>query len=237
MKTKHISILLIVLLLSMSLITFGADTFLKIQATMAGDMKFLVDGKSWSPKDVDGSALTPLLYNGRTYLPVKALLEEKGVTIGYEADTKTVLIDYSTFKRIDKSSPVLIEDVIMGAGTGAGAGKATFKEFTVTRNADLSASTFPRELVYSFDLADNAVIMVDGKPVDMTVSDLAKSNMKWMMGDVIKLGHDTALGDTISSVELTTTSGVGQGEALASKVTITIEISSPPLRIKITIKF
>lgn len=235
MKTKHISILLIALLLSMSLITFGADTFLKIQATMAGDMKFLVDGKSWSPKDVDGSALTPLLYNGRTYLPVKALLEEKGVTIGYEADTKTVLIDYSTFNMINKTSPVLIEDVIMG--TGSGAGKATFKEFTITRNRDLSVNAFPRELVYSFDLADNAVIMVDGKPVDMTISDLAKSGMKWTMGDRIKLGHDTALGDKISSVELTTISGVGQGEALASKVTITIEISSPPLRIKITIRF
>lgn len=235
MKTKHISILLIVLLLSMSLITFGADTFLKIQATMAGDMKFLVDGKSWSPKDVDGSALTPLLYNGRTYLPVKALLEEKGVTIGYEADTKTVLIDYSTFNMIDKTSPVLIEDVVMG--TGSGAGKATFKEFTITRNRDLSVNAFPRELVYSFDLADNAVIMVDGKPVDMTVSDLAKSGMKWTMGDRIKLGHDTALGDTIRSIELSTTSGVGQGEALASKVTVTIEISGPPLRIKITIKF
>lgn len=235
MKTKHISILMIVLLLSMSLITFGADTFMKIQATMAGDMKFLVDGKSWTPKDVDGSALTPLLYNGRTYLPVKALLEEKGVTIGYEADTKTVLIDYSTFEKMDDSSPVLIEDVIMG--TGSGAGKATFKEFTITKNTDLRTNTFPREIVYNFALADNAVIMVDGKPVDMTISDLAKSGMKWTMGDMIKLGHDTALGDTISSVELTTTSGVGQGEALALKVTVTIEISGPPLNIKITIKF
>lgn len=235
MKNKHISILLIVLLMSFSLISFGADAMMKIQATMAGDMKFLVDGQSWTPKDVDGSTLTPLLYNGRTYIPVKALLEEKGVTIGYEADTKTVLIDYSTFKRIDKSSPVLIEDVVMG--TGAGAGKATFKEFTVTRNSNLSASTFPRELVYSFDLADNAVIMVDGKPVDMTLADLAKSQTKWAMGDMIKFGHDTALGDTIRTVELTTTSGVDQGDSLASKVTITIEISGPPWKIKITIRF
>ena len=54
---------------------------------------------------------------------------------------------------------------------------------------------------------------------------------------MIKLGHDTALGDNISSIELTTTSGVGQGEALASKVTVTIEISGPPFRIKITIRF
>lgn len=234
MKSKPISILLIALLLSFSLISFGADAMMKIQATMAGDMKFLVDGQSWSPKDVDGSALTPLLYNGRTYLPVKALLEEKGVTIGYEANTKTVLIDYSTFKRIDKSSPVLIEE--MPTATGSGAGKATFKEFTITKNRDLSANTFPREIVYNFALADDAVIMVDGKAVDMTISDLAKSGMKWTMGDMIKLGHDTALGDTLRTVEFTT-SGSGQGDELSLKVSVTIEISGPPLNIKITIRF
>lgn len=233
MKNKHILLIMIAVLLSFSLITFGADSMQKIQATMSGELKFLVDGQSWSPKDVDGSSLTPLLYNGRTYIPVKALLEDKGVTVGYDATNKTVLIDYSTITGIEKSSPVLIKDVM--ASSGMGAGKATFKEFTITKNRELSPSAFHGELTYTYDLADNAVIMVDGKPIDMTLTDLAKAGTKWTMGDSIRLGHDTALGNSLSSVEFTTDNG--QGESLNSKITITVEISYPPLRIKITVKF
>ncbi len=236
MKSKHVLMILIAILMSFSLIAFGADSIMKVQATLASDLKFLVDGESWSPKDVDGSALTPLLYNGRTYIPVKALLEDKNVTVGYEAGTKTVLIDYSTITGIDKSSPVLFKDV--KPVTGSVSGKATFKEFTITKNRDLSINTFPREIVYTFDLADNAVIMVDGKAIDMTLSDLVKAGTTWKMGDMIQMGHDTTLGDKISSVKLTTTTtGIGQADPVASRVTVTIEVSGPPWRIKITVRF
>lgn len=233
MRNKHVLMIMIAVLLSFSLIAFGADSIQKIQATMSGELKFLVDGQSWSPKDVDGSSLTPLLYNGRTYLPVRALLEDKGVTVGYDETNKTVLIDYSTITGIDKASPVLIKNVEPTSSLGGG--KATFKEFTITKNRDLSSSTFNGEMTYTYDLADNAVIMVDGKPVDMTLEELAKSNTKWVIGDSIRLGHDTALGDTLSSAVFTTDNG--QGSSLNSKIIITIEISSPPLRIKITVRF
>lgn len=56
-------------------------------------------------------------------------------------------------------------------------------------------------MTYTYDLADNAVIMVDGKVVYMTLTDLAKAGTKWTMGDSIKLGQDTALGNSLSSVK------------------------------------
>ncbi len=100
MKIKRFLMILIAVLMSVSVVAFGAVTILKVQATLASDLKFLVDGSVWSPKDVDGSALTPLLYNGRNYVPARAFLEDKGITVGYEKDTKTVQIDYQQLQAL-----------------------------------------------------------------------------------------------------------------------------------------
>jgi len=124
MKTNKLLIIIFTLVLVFSVVGFGNEAIEKIEAYLVSDLKFEVDGEEWSPKDVDGSPLIPLNFKGRTYVPVRSLLEDKGVTVGYEADTRTVLLDYSTIKPIDKASPLLM--TVSKDGTGGGSGKATF---------------------------------------------------------------------------------------------------------------
>lgn len=53
-----------------------------------------VDGEYWQPRDLDGTILYPIIYNGRSYVPVRALLENKGVKVDYDAVERTIILDY-----------------------------------------------------------------------------------------------------------------------------------------------
>ncbi len=62
-----------------------------IQANLAHDIKFVVDGESWEATD-GGVKQSPIVYNGKTYLPVRALGEALGVAVDWDNDTRTVYL-------------------------------------------------------------------------------------------------------------------------------------------------
>ncbi|PZE19575.1 stalk domain-containing protein [Paenibacillus xerothermodurans] len=69
----------------------GANSEL-IQAYLNHSMTFKVDGKNWTPIDQDGNRLYPIVYNGSSYLPVRALGTVVGASVGWDEDTSTILI-------------------------------------------------------------------------------------------------------------------------------------------------
>ncbi len=115
-----------------------------------------------------------------------------------------------------------------------GGGRANIKDFSFIRNRNLKVNPFPRQIVYSYDLADDAVFMVDGKKVEMAMNQLPTSGMVWQMGDSVVLSNDSDLGSKINLVNLTTTLKDQESEVLANNVIITITFSGPPLKITIT---
>ena len=64
-----------------------------------------MDGEPWSPVDVDGSPLYPIVVKGRSYVPVRALLESKGVTVDWRDSTRIIVLDYSTID-LDQPEPL-----------------------------------------------------------------------------------------------------------------------------------
>lgn len=55
---------------------FAATGYVKeITASMVSDIKFEVDGKEVTPRDVNGNVSLPIIYEGRTYLPVRSIGE------------------------------------------------------------------------------------------------------------------------------------------------------------------
>lgn len=56
------------------------------------NIKLLIDGKEITPKDAGGQTVEPFIYDGTTYLPVRAIGEALGKTVGWDADTHTVSI-------------------------------------------------------------------------------------------------------------------------------------------------
>ena len=54
--------------------------------------KMKLNGVAFNPTESDGSAIRPLIYKGRTYLPVATLGNALGVAVKWDSETATVLI-------------------------------------------------------------------------------------------------------------------------------------------------
>lgn len=56
------------------------------------DIKLVVDGVPISPKSANGTAAEPFIYNGTTYLPVRAVGEAVGRQVTWDGQSKTVYL-------------------------------------------------------------------------------------------------------------------------------------------------
>ncbi|MVP01857.1 copper amine oxidase N-terminal domain-containing protein [Paenibacillus lutrae] len=71
---------------------FAAGGIEKIQAYLNHGIKFQVNGASWVPKDSDGVKLAPVVYEGSSYLPARAVAEALGAEVKWDDDTQTIYI-------------------------------------------------------------------------------------------------------------------------------------------------
>lgn len=55
-------------------------------------VKIKLDGRDYIATDLDGTTLYPITYNGRTYLPVRALADALSVAVDYDPLTDTVYL-------------------------------------------------------------------------------------------------------------------------------------------------
>lgn len=89
-----------VLLLSLIGTAFAAVSQQSITAYF-NNIKLVVDGKTVTPKDALGNVVEPFIYNGTTYLPVRAVGEAVGKTVYWDGKTNTVYLG-----AVDGNTPV-----------------------------------------------------------------------------------------------------------------------------------
>lgn len=56
------------------------------------DIKIVIHGEQITPKDGDGNIVNPFIYDGTTYLPIRAVSEALGETVAWDGSTNTVYI-------------------------------------------------------------------------------------------------------------------------------------------------
>ncbi len=61
-----------------------------------------IDGKDFVPKDASGKEVEVFVYNGTTYLPLRAISEEFGKEIVWDGSTKTVKIGKMPEKKVNE---------------------------------------------------------------------------------------------------------------------------------------
>lgn len=74
--------------------TAGYDGVRTIQAVYK-NIRICVDGVEMTPRDSAGQVVEPFIYNGTTYLPVRAVGEAVGKEVTYDGSTSTVYLGKS----------------------------------------------------------------------------------------------------------------------------------------------
>jgi hypothetical protein len=88
-------ILALSLILSVSIVAVATTGKVNITVEYSG-IKLNVDGQQVVPKDVNGNVVEPFIYNGTTYLPVRALATALGNDVTWDGNTQTVIVKEST---------------------------------------------------------------------------------------------------------------------------------------------
>ena len=66
------------------------------------NIKILIDGKEYKPTDANGNAVEPFIYNGTTYLPVRAIANAFDKEVDWEAQTSTVTLGSKNYDWLDQ---------------------------------------------------------------------------------------------------------------------------------------
>lgn len=80
--------------LSVTSLAIFAESDQYIQVLLNQNVKMKLFGKEWAPTDpASGEKYTPITYNGRTYLPLRAVVQEGAkMALDYDSDTNTVWV-------------------------------------------------------------------------------------------------------------------------------------------------
>lgn len=103
--------------------TAAASQSQNVTATFRPDMKLKVNGTTYTVRDTTGKEVSPLIYNGTTYLPLASLGQLLGAEVSWDGATQTVLVS----------------DTGSSTGSASYVGEAKAKE-TALSHAGLSAS-------------------------------------------------------------------------------------------------
>ncbi|WP_379163503.1 stalk domain-containing protein [Paenibacillus sp. sgz5001063] len=94
-KSVFISSIVVSSLLFGSVGVFAGTGVETIKAKLNHDIKFLLNGAKWTPKDQSGNNLSALVYNGSTYVPLRSVSEALGAEVDFDASSLTISIDGS----------------------------------------------------------------------------------------------------------------------------------------------
>lgn len=106
--TKKVTVLTACILCAAGIVVgaSAAGVIQKVQSEIRPDFTVKIDGKVRTFKNADGDVVYPMLYEGTTYLPVRAIGEIMGKTVYWYEDDKTVELK-------DEKTTVTDADVIV----------------------------------------------------------------------------------------------------------------------------
>lgn len=68
----------------------AATIYNTVTGTVRPDITVKLDNSTLNLKDENGQAITPIIVNGRTYLPVRAIADSTGLKVDWDSATNTV---------------------------------------------------------------------------------------------------------------------------------------------------
>lgn len=109
----------------------------KKTATLSYDnIRITLDGSSLTPRDAKGNAVEPFIIDGTTYLPVRAVASALGLGVGWDQNSKTVMLTS------DGSTPRLPDSPAVSTTTPSAAPTTGEKNALATAKNYLSIMPF-----------------------------------------------------------------------------------------------
>ena len=72
--------------------TFAAGNLSTLYNVITSGVKIVIDGKELHPTTANGNPVEPIIYDGTTYLPVRAVANAFGKAVSWDGPTKTVYL-------------------------------------------------------------------------------------------------------------------------------------------------
>ncbi|GEM_PF-357260 len=112
---KTLSIFLVIVMLLGFISPVYAEQY-EITVHFNGAITMILDGEEFVPVETDGTYLIPVIYNGRTYLPVRALCDALKLFVDWNASGKTVIIGGGEWVPPKKVTPIGTKDKSLRTG-------------------------------------------------------------------------------------------------------------------------
>jgi hypothetical protein len=94
-KAYLAGVLTVILVVILAIPVLGASGTLQTwKDVLVGGITIVLDGDVVDPRDANGNPVDPVIYNGTTYLPVRAIATALGKEVAWESSTKTVYLGW-----------------------------------------------------------------------------------------------------------------------------------------------
>ena len=78
------------LLVALAGTALAAGSMTDLKDVLVGGIRIVIDGQELHPTDANGNTVEPMIYNGTTYLPVRAVASAIGKAVSWDGPTYTV---------------------------------------------------------------------------------------------------------------------------------------------------
>lgn len=174
-KLKMLLVSVLVFSFAFSGVSIANELRREIKVLEAMDLYLKYNGDEFIARDANDKVVYPILHNGTTYLPVRAVAGIAGLKVDWDGETRTVLLTSSDYVVVSDDGYVeeqeindikvdanLIEDVTNGKVKGrVGEMLSTGKD-----NKDLFKFVLPENGVFSFDITGNKSAIVNVSILD-----------------------------------------------------------------------
>lgn len=141
----------LILVLGIAIGSSAASVVQTITAELRPDFEIVIDGETQNFKNASGEDVYPILYEGTTYLPIRAIGEMMGKTVYWYQDEKVIELK-------DTDTLVTDADVIITGGTTTTGGTTSGTTTTVTETASVAISLEEAKAIaldtFNLDAAD-----------------------------------------------------------------------------------
>lgn len=185
---KIIAVLLVGVFAIAGLTAVATNGLRTLENVKVGGIRIVIDNKEFTCTDVSGAVVEPMIYNGTTYIPVRAVSTAFGKAVHWDAEESTVYLGNMNGKLEDPTAK--FEDLTNIAGDD-------WKFESYKNISDIRKNFY--SLAYSFEYSSNDACeyLLDGKYSKFKATIFVKEGSNWSGTTNIKIiGDDKVLFDS-----------------------------------------